>query len=120
MKKTILVLAALLCSGLCAYAQDSNARSPLTVDGCLSHSGNDYVVKDKTSGESYTLLGNNGTLKKHVGHEVAIIGTISGGSSNSDVNASAERTSEGNASGLSTYGKLKVSSVKMVSSNCSQ
>jgi hypothetical protein len=133
MKRTILVFAAVLCSGLWAFAQSatqgypsgqtagapmagtSNGNATVTVDGCLSGSAGSYMLKDKTSGTTYNLTGNTSKLGPHVGHEVQITGTPS---SASGANASGSATSSGSASGMGGENTLRVSSMKHIAASC--
>jgi hypothetical protein len=134
MKRTILVFAAVLCSGLWAFAQSdaqgypsgqtagaptastSNGNATVTVDGCLSGSEGSYLLKDKASGTTYNLTGNTSKLGAHVGHEVQITGTPS--NAPSGVNSSASATSSGNASAMAGQNSLRVSSMKHIATSC--
>jgi hypothetical protein len=133
MKRTILVFAAVLCSGLWAFAQSatqgypsgqtagaptastSNGGGTVTVDGCLSGSEGSYMLKDKSSGATFNLTGNTSKLAAHVGHEVRITGTPS---SASGASSSASETSSGNASGMGGQNTLRVSSMKHIAASC--
>lgn len=139
MKKMMLILAALACTGLCAFGQSStDAASPnnsgqtagapsassttsgnasTTLDGCLSGSSGSYTLKDKATGATYNLAGDTSKLDKHVGHEIQVMGTAS--NSPSGANSSASSTTTGNASSMSGQQTFNVSAVKMVSSSCS-
>jgi hypothetical protein len=140
MKKLMLVLAALACSGLCAFGQSYPDASPAsgqsagtpsarassgsattTVDGCLSSAGGSFTLRDKTSCTSYNLTGDTAKLGKHVGHEIQVTGSTSSAataSSDSGMNSSASQTASNNASGMDGQ-TLRVASVKMVAASCS-
>ncbi|HEY3929060.1 MAG TPA: hypothetical protein VGL89_11840 [Candidatus Koribacter sp.] len=138
MKKTILVLAALLCTSLWAFAQtDREAAQPntsgqtagapapsttsgnstMTVDGCLSGSAGTYTLKDKTTGTTYALSGNTSKLADHVGHEVQVTGTTSG--SGSSASSAANEAASGNTSAMGGTQTITVSSFKHISTSCS-
>ncbi len=130
MKKILVVLATVVCSGLLAFGQsagsnpygqsDSTQQSAsansTTVDGCLSGSNGSYLIKDKSTGATYNLTGNTSKLGNHVGHEVQVTGIAS--NAPSGVNSSASQTSMGNASAISGQASLRVTSFKHVASSC--
>lgn len=80
-----------------------------TVEGCLSGSNGNYTLTDK-QGNTYQLTGDTAKLSEHVGHEVKIMGSESGG-----------ETAGGTASSSTGAGAshtLQVSSVKHISKSC--
>lgn len=131
MNRMVLVFASVLCCSLWAFAQSatqgypsgqtagapggatSNGNATVTVDGCLSGSDGNYVLKDKTSGTSYNLAGNTTKLGPHVGHEVQVTGTAS--TASSGANSGASSTASG-AMGAQTT--LRITSFKHVSASC--
>ena len=131
MRKTVLLALFLLCA-VWAFAQtspsqSSNPGSPqtdqsatssqtspssddmVTVKGCVSGSAGSYTLTDD-SGKTWQLGGDTSKLSDHVGHTVQIKGTTSGGSSGA---------AGGSMSGSSGGQTLNVSSIKHVSSTCS-
>jgi hypothetical protein len=132
MKKIILGLAVVACSGLWAVAQTSTmpggqtnagqatssasaSSTPMTVDGCLAGAGGSYTLKDKATGVTYQLAGDTAKLAPHVGHELQLTGTTSYSSASASSGASPS-ASTGSASAQPT---LNMSSGKMISSSCS-
>lgn len=133
-----LVLAALLCCGLWAFAQTDNqaaqpnmsgqtagapsatstssGNSTMTVDGCLSGSAGNYTLTDKTSGTTYTLAGDTSKLSDHVGHEVRVTGTMSG--SGSSASSASNATASGNTSAMGGQQTITVRSMKHVAATC--
>ena len=134
-----LVLAALLCCGLWAFAQTSNdaaqpntggqtAGAPsasstssgsmaMTVDGCLSGSAGSYTLTDKASGMTYNIAGDTSKLSDHVGHEVRVTGTMSG--SGSSASSAANATASGNTSAMGGQQTITMTSMKHVAASCS-
>jgi len=77
-----------------------------TVTGCLSQANGQYVLTSH-KGMAYQLAGDSAELANHVGHEVKITGTESGGGASA------------NASGQTANGPtLEVSSMKHISKTC--
>jgi uncharacterized protein DUF5818 len=91
-------------------SQTSSAQSgkQSKIQGCLSGSEGNYTLTDK-SGNTYQLTGDTTKLKDHVGHEVQVIGNVSGSSSGA---ASSKTSATGGAS-------IDVSSIKHISETCS-
>jgi uncharacterized protein YdeI (BOF family) len=131
MRKTVLVALFLLCAAW-AFAQTSPSQSSnpgsaqtdqsatssqtspssgdmVTVKGCVSGSAGSYTLTDD-SGKTWQLAGDTSKLSDHVGHTVQIKGTTSGGSSGA---------ASGSMSGSSGGQTLNVTSIKHVSSTCS-
>jgi hypothetical protein len=130
MKRTSIVILMLLLCTIWALAQQdssqtskSGSSSQTTVDGCLSKSGSNYTLTDKSSGTTYQLTGDTSKLSDHVGHEVQITGTQSGGSSgasSSTSGSSSQSSSSGSQpSGSSSQQSLEVTSMKHISETCS-
>lgn len=80
-----------------------------TVEGCLSGSSGNYTLTDK-QGNTYQLTGDTAKLSEHVGHEVKIMGTESGGES-------AGTAASGSTTGGASH-SLQVMSVKHMSKSC--
>lgn len=63
-----------------SYGQQTTATPAnaghTTVEGCLSSSGGNYMLTDK-SGQVYQLTGDTAKLNEHIGHEMKITGTTS-------------------------------------------
>lgn len=115
MKKLALTSLVLLAFGLYAVAQSSQDQSAkgggseTTVQGCLSHSGNGYMLTDK-SGTTYQLTGDTSKLTEHVGHEVEISGMTS---------TPGEAPGASSAETKAVSGQqLQVSSVKHIATTC--
>ncbi|HEU5402948.1 MAG TPA: DUF5818 domain-containing protein [Terriglobales bacterium] len=115
MKKTVLTLLALFALGIVAVAQSmpgqtsKGTESEMTVQGCLSHSGNGYTLTDK-SGTTYHLTGDTSKLTEHVGHEVEIRGTASN---------SGEPSSPSSADSKAAIAQqIEVTGVKHISATC--
>jgi hypothetical protein len=72
------------------------------------------------SGSTYQLDGSASELKPHVGHEVEIKGSLES-SSSSGTSSTGSTSSTGTATSGSTSSgqRLKVESVRMISSTCS-
>ena len=94
-------------------AGSESSGSKQSVEGCLSGSDGKYTLTDK-QGTTYQLTGDTSKLAEHVGHEVKITGSSSGGSASAGSSASA-------GAGASAGGSqtLDVKSVKHVSKTCS-
>ena len=92
-------------------ATPTSSGGSMTVQGCLSGSDGNYMLTDK-SGTMYQLTGDTAKLGEHVGHEVKITGTASGGTMSPSGSGDA-----GDTAGASKQ-TLQVSSVKHVSKSC--
>jgi hypothetical protein len=76
----------------------------------------DQVETQDGSGTTYKLMGDEIRLKKHVGHEVAVTGELTGGAGTT---ASASDQSQAQPSaGNSDAKAIQVTSVKMISKQC--
>lgn len=126
MKRTLVASSLLLMCALWVYAQQSypssssqsspssqsqSSGSNQTVQGCLSQSGNNYVLK-ADSGTTYQLTGDTSQLSAHVGHEVEITGSTAPAEAPSAAAGSAGSSSQNNQPTLS------VSSMKHISNTC--
>jgi Protein of unknown function (DUF5818) len=111
---SVTILMLLLCSLWALAQQDSSqssksgSSSQTSVKGCLSRSGSDYTLTDK-SGTTFKLTGDTSKLSDHVGHEVQITGTENSASSSA---ASSTASS-------SSQPTIDVSSMKHISETCS-
>ena len=138
MKKTLVASVLLLVCALWVNAQQSSPSSSTspssqsqssqaspsdssgsnqTVQGCLSQSGSNFVLK-ADSGTTYQLSGDTSQLGAHVGHEVQITG------STAQPQPSAAAGSAGSSSGASSSSSdnqqtLTVSGLKHISNTCS-
>lgn len=90
------------------------AGNSVTVDGCLAGSGENYTLKDKTSGVTYKLAGDTAKLAPYVGKELQLTGTTSGAAAG----GAASATSTASASGGSMP-TLNMMSGKASSTACS-
>lgn len=129
-KKLPIVLALGLLGASLAFGQDpatsgqsqspSSSTEANTVQGCLSGSDGNYTLTQDGTGTTFKLMGNEDQLKKHVGHEVAIKGEVSGnsGSMGSSPSAGAGQESQPSSASGSTAPSLQVSSVKMLARDC--
>lgn len=111
MKKTSVVILMLLLCAIWALAQQGSSHSDksgsqTSVEGCLSRSGSNYTLTDK-SGTTYQLTGDTSKLADHVGHEIQITGTESTASS------------APSASSSSSQPTFDVTSMKHISETCS-
>lgn len=90
----------------------TSAGGSMTVQGCLSGSDGNYMLTDK-NGTMYQLTGDTTKLADHVGHEMKITGTASGGAMSPSGSGEA-----GDTAGSSKH-TLQMSSFKHVSKTCS-
>lgn len=112
MKRIYMATAALLLSAtlmpassmMAAQNQDQDKqKTDTTIQGCLGGAGGSYTLTDK-GGKNYQLDGEAAKLGDHVGHEVQLIGTQSGGG---DSSSSAPAT-------------FTVKKLKMLAASCSK
>jgi len=113
MTKMVLLAFALLASTAWLQAQqyppDTSKQTGSTenkVEGCLQGSNGNFTLTD-SSGTTYQLQGDTAKLTEHVGHEVQITGSTSGGAGDSTASA-----------GAASQPSLNVKSVKHVSKTC--
>ena len=114
MAKTTLFV--LLFVGSCLIAQSGQAQSQpstkakgqVTVQGCVSRQGGDYILMQSDPSNSYVLhAANNIKLGEYLGHQVKVTGTKS---------ATLSDSSDAGRSPSSVT--LTVSSVKTISKEC--
>jgi len=128
MKNLLLLLSLGILCGSLAFAQDATTagQAPASgsntganasaVQGCLSGSDGNYMLTQDGTGTTYKLVGDEGQLKKHVGHEVAVTGQAA-----SSAGSSASATDQGQSqpsSGNSESTAIQVATVKMISKQC--
>jgi hypothetical protein len=129
MRKVLVAMAVLLLALGVAWAQqqpatsDSNTNPPtnsgsqMTVQGCLGGSPGNFTLLG-SDGTTYKLQGNDDQLKEHVGHTVAVTGTV--GTGNATTTTATEAAPSG-ASPTDTTGEqrtLSVSSLQHISEKC--
>lgn len=90
----------------------SGSSGQTSVEGCLQGSSGSYTLTDK-SGTTYQLSGDTSKLAEHVGHEVQITGTTSGGAAGSSASSSSAGSSAGGQ-------MLTVEKVKHMSKTCKE
>jgi len=100
-----------------APSQSSDSMSQVgscaqAVQGCLSGTDGNYTLTDK-NGNTYKLTGDSAKLSEHVGHEVQVSGSTSGGSSASASGASNDSMSSGASSQT-----IQVTSLKHIAKTC--
>ena len=78
------------------------------VEGCLQGSAGNFALTD-SSGTTYQLQADTAKFTEHVGHEVQITGSTSGGADDSANSSSA---------GTASQPSLNVKSIKHVSKTC--
>ena len=131
MRKVLFAAAVLLLAFGVAWAQQqpatsdsdnttpANAGSQITVQGCLGGSPGNFTLLG-SDGTTYQLQGNDDQLKEHVGHTVAVTGTVGAGNSST---TSATPNNPSGASSSATTGEqrtLSVSSMQHISASCSE
>ena len=129
MRKVLLAMAVLLLALGVAWAQqepatsDSNTTTPanagsqVTVQGCLGGSPGNFTLLG-SDGTTYKLQGSDNQLKEHVGHTLAVTGTV--GTGNTTTTAATEDSPSG-TSPTDTTGEqrtLSVSSLQHISETC--
>ena len=105
-------------SAMSSGAGQANSDS---IKGCLSGSDANYMLTQDGTGATFKLVGKEDQLKKHVGHEVAVMGQVSGGSSGSSTAMSSKDQGQGQSSAGagSESNSIQVTDVKMISKQCS-
>lgn len=98
---------------------DSSAAGG-TVQGCLSGSDGNYMLTQDGTGAMFKLMGGSDMLKKHVGHEVAISGQMTGAGSAAAEAGQGQTSAPTADSDASSRGgsTIQVSDVKMISKHC--
>lgn len=108
----ILALALAVCTfAVTASAQkDDKKPTPVTVTGCLQKGDEpqEFAITG-TDGKNYELVSSSVKLSEHVGHKVSVTGTTI-----AEKNEADEKREQGEG----WSGKIKVSSLKMVSETC--
>jgi hypothetical protein len=109
MRKTAFLLVLLLCASW--LPAKSSGASSTTVEGCLTSSSDHYFYYlTDSDGRRYHLSGSASSLKKHVGQQVKLTGTLS------------VRTIDTTQQGLESTAKeiayLKVKSIQQVGDSC--
>ncbi len=98
-----------------ASTSGSTATNPTGTAGAGS------TAAAATSGSTYRLDADDAKLTAHVGHKVEITGTLDKASTGATTTGSATSTTAGAAgSTASNAPKLKVDTVRMIASSCSQ
>lgn len=92
-----------------------------TTAGTTATTGTTDSAKMAHPSMSYMLDGRDAELKAHVGHRIEVMGTVAKGMDHGDAPAATSTTTSGSASDRMSGGHqmLKVSSVRMISANCS-
>ncbi len=107
----ILAVFALAVSAFAASPeQGSKQAGSLTVTGCLQKGdeAGEFAITGE-NGKNYELVSRSVNLSEHVGHKVSVTGTLIG-----EKNEENEKKEEGEG----WSGKVRVSSLKMVSDTC--
>jgi hypothetical protein len=118
----LLVIAMALLLSLAAWAQQSNSQqnppadnnasaNQTTIRGCLTGAAGTYVLLDKQSGASYTLLGDDTQLGQQIQHEVEVTGQAVSRTQNNSQSA-------GGATQPPVRSRFKVDSVREISDRC--
>ena len=127
MKKMLLLLSLGMLGASLALAQGASPAgqsaaptndppaSANSVQGCLSGADGNYMLTQDSTGTTYKLMGDENQLKKHVGHEVAITGELTGGAGSAG--AAPDQGQAGSDSPAGTA--IQVTDVKMISKTCS-
>ena len=109
-------------SSMGSQSSTGDTGSQKTVVGCLSSSNGNYTLTGN-DGKSYQLTGDTAQLSDHVGHQIQVKGNVlsasassPGSSSGTSSAASGSSSSGSSSSGQST---LSVSSIKHLSTTCS-
>lgn len=129
MKKMLVLLSLGVLGASLALAQETSPTgqsatpttdppaSASTVQGCLSGSDGSYMLTQDGTGTTYKLVGDEPQLIKHVGHEVAITGELTG--SSGSAGSAPDQGQAGSSSGTASGTAIQVSAVKMISRKCS-
>ena len=98
-------------------AQDNMGKQSMSVTGCLkagSDKGGYYIMAD---GKMYEVMAPGVNLAEHVGHTVALAGHVV---KLPEAVEARKEASEKSEAGSSSYTDFQATSLKMVSTNCSQ
>lgn len=100
-------------------APDQSSSSQNAIQGCLSKSGDNFVLTDQ-SGTAYQLKGDTDDLAKYVGQEVAVSGSKAESGASSSTKPSGEAAGgQGDKGQAAASNIFTVSSVKKVADSCS-
>ncbi len=127
MKKMLCALSLGLLWASVALAQDPTPNAPAAapadsasnssaIQGCLSAANGSFTLTQDGTNTMYTLIGMENQLKKHVGHEVAISGEITGGTGNAGSVSAQGQTQPSTSAAAGSA--IQVTNVKMVSKQC--
>lgn len=101
-------------AGQSATPDSNNQANTNSVQGCLSVMDGNYMLTQDGNSATYKLMGKETQLKKHVGHEVAITGEVTG-----SAGASGQEQGQGDTSARpSAPPAIQVTDVKMVAKSC--
>lgn len=116
---TLLFLTLLFACSAAGKQQTDKPAGEQTVEGCLSKTGNTYVILGGDQPKQYRIVGGDvlslKALKGKIGHTVKVTGRL--GESDGVENV-APPYNEGSTTGV-TYSTLVIDSVRERSSNCS-
>jgi hypothetical protein len=98
-------------------AGSSGSSSPYGSSSPSSTTGTSGSTVSGSSGTSYFLDGSDTELSRHAGHEIEVIGTLESSSSSTGA-SSASSTTPSTSSSTTGQQRLRVTSVKMISSTC--
>lgn len=96
-------------------AGSSDTAAVKTLQGCLSGSAGNYMLKDDATGKSFVLTGKTDKLDSHIGQQVEVIGTLAPEAAGAS--ASASPTSA--TAATTATDSFNVTSVKKLSDSCS-
>ena len=119
-KKISLVLAPLLFLSLfpiLLMAQSNAGKESMSITGCLkqgSDTGGYYIMSE---GKMYEVMAHGVNLAEHVGHTVTVTGHEV---KLPEAQETKKEASEKSEAGSTPYADFRASSVKMVSTSCSQ
>ncbi len=75
-------------------AQTTNDYGSRSVQGCLSGSSGNYMLKQDETGSTVKVSGDDAKLQSHVGHEVSIVGVVTNGSATTASDSTPQPTIE--------------------------
>ena len=132
MKKMLFAFALGVMSVSLALAQDPAPQDPTpntptaaptdtsnnasSIQGCLSAANGAYTLTQDGTNTMFTLVGMENQLKKHVGHEIAVSGEITGGTGSAG-SVSAQGQTQPSAT-AAVGNAIQVTNVKMISKQC--
>ena len=119
--KLTIVLALIIAFAVSATAQETTKkthRKTRTVTGCLQKDGDEYELMTK-SGSTWELKSDNVEIAPHVGHTIAVTGSVEHAKLHGmKEDTKNEMKEHGMDKGAKEHGHLKVTSLKMVSDSC--